>query len=112
MSERTRAKELVGISSLFPASSMHHAQVWAALTEPEHMKDGGRAADLHHDRHDTSGAGSFHMGMRSGEGYKMWGKFVYHDIVAPERLVFVNCFSNQAGEITRHPIGATGRGKR
>jgi uncharacterized protein YndB with AHSA1/START domain len=47
------------------------------------------------------------MGMRSGEGYKMWGKFVYQEIVPLERIVFVNSFSNQAGEITRHPIVPT-----
>jgi uncharacterized protein YndB with AHSA1/START domain len=51
--------------------------------------------------------GFFHMGMRSSEGYKMWGKFVYQEIVPPERIVFVNSFSNQAGEITRHPIVPT-----
>jgi uncharacterized protein YndB with AHSA1/START domain len=45
--------------------------------------------------------------MRSGEGYKMWGKFVYQEIVPPARLIFVNSFSNQAGEITRHPIVPT-----
>jgi uncharacterized protein YndB with AHSA1/START domain len=45
--------------------------------------------------------------MRSGEGYKMWGKFNYHEIVPPERLVFVNCFSNAAGDITGHPIVPT-----
>src|ERR1700742_4880031 len=51
--------------------------------------------------------GFFHMGMRSGEGYKMWGKFGYQDIVPPERIVFINSFSNQAGDITRHPIVPT-----
>jgi uncharacterized protein YndB with AHSA1/START domain len=37
----------------------------------------------------------------------MWGKFVYQEIVPPERIVFVNSFSNQAGDITRHPIVPT-----
>ena len=37
----------------------------------------------------------------------MWGKFVYQEIVPPERIVFINSFSNQAGEITRHPIVPT-----
>jgi uncharacterized protein YndB with AHSA1/START domain len=37
----------------------------------------------------------------------MWGKFVYQEIVPPERIVFVNSFSNQTGEITRHPIVPT-----
>jgi uncharacterized protein YndB with AHSA1/START domain len=31
----------------------------------------------------------------------------YQEIVPPERIVFINSFSNQAGEITRHPIVPT-----
>jgi uncharacterized protein YndB with AHSA1/START domain len=37
----------------------------------------------------------------------MWGKFVYQEIVPLERIVFINSFSNQAGDITRHPIVPT-----
>jgi uncharacterized protein YndB with AHSA1/START domain len=37
----------------------------------------------------------------------MWGKFVYHEIVAPERLAYVNSFSDEAGGLTRHPTVAT-----
>lgn len=84
-------------------------RVWAVLTEPEHMKDWWtpQTFTMIAMNMDFRPGGSFHMGMRSGEGYKMWGKFVYQEIVPQERLVFVNCFSNQAGEITRHPIVPT-----
>jgi uncharacterized protein YndB with AHSA1/START domain len=34
----------------------------------------------------------------------MRGKFVYREIVAPERLVFVNSFSDERGGVTRHPF--------
>jgi uncharacterized protein YndB with AHSA1/START domain len=37
----------------------------------------------------------------------MWGKFVYREIVPPERLVFINSFSNAAGGVSRHPIVPT-----
>jgi len=37
----------------------------------------------------------------------MWGKFVYREIVRPERIVLVNCFSDEAGNITRHPMSPT-----
>ncbi len=85
------------------------ARVWAVLTEPEHMKVWWtpQTFTMIAMNMDFRPGGSFHMGMRSGEGYKMWGKFVYQEITPPERLVFVNCFSNQAGEITRHPIVPT-----
>jgi uncharacterized protein YndB with AHSA1/START domain len=34
-------------------------------------------------------------------------KFVYREIVAPERLVWVHSFSDEAGGLTRHPLSAT-----
>jgi len=34
----------------------------------------------------------------------MWGKWVIREIVKPERLVFVNSFSDAAGGLTRHPM--------
>jgi uncharacterized protein YndB with AHSA1/START domain len=84
-------------------------RVWQVLTEPDHMKEWWTPAtfimiamDM-----DFRPGGFLHMGMQSGEGYKMWGKFVYQEIDPPERLVFINSFSNKAGEITRHPIVPT-----
>ena len=37
----------------------------------------------------------------------MWGKGGIREIAKPERLVFVNSFSDEAGGITRHPGSAT-----
>ncbi len=37
----------------------------------------------------------------------MWAKFVYREIVAPERLVWVHSFSDEAGGLTRHPLSPT-----
>ena len=34
----------------------------------------------------------------------MWGKMLYREIAAPERLVFVNCFSDAQGNVTRPPF--------
>ena len=33
----------------------------------------------------------------------MGGKFVYREIVAPERLSFISSFSDEKGGVTRHP---------
>jgi len=84
-------------------------RVWQALTQAEHMKEWWSptgftmiAANL-----DLRPGGVFHCGLRSVDGYKMWGKFVYREIVAPERIVFVNSFSNAAGGVARHPIVPT-----
>jgi uncharacterized protein YndB with AHSA1/START domain len=32
------------------------------------------------------------------------GKFVYREIVAPERIVFINSFSDEKGGLTHHPL--------
>jgi uncharacterized protein YndB with AHSA1/START domain len=49
--------------------------------------------------------GVFHYCMKSPMG-EMWGKFVYRDIAAPKRIVFINSFSNAQGDITRAPFSA------
>jgi len=35
---------------------------------------------------------------------QMWGKFTYREIVAPQRLVWVNAFSDEKGGLGRHPM--------
>jgi uncharacterized protein YndB with AHSA1/START domain len=37
---------------------------------------------------------------------ELWGKFVYREIVPPERLVFVSSFSDPAGNTVRAPFSA------
>jgi uncharacterized protein YndB with AHSA1/START domain len=84
-------------------------RVWQVLTEAKHMQEWWTptgftmiAANV-----DLRPGGVFHCGLRSVDGYKMWGKFTYHEIVSPARLVFTNSFSNAAGGVTRHPIVPT-----
>ena len=42
--------------------------------------------------------------MEAPNGEEMWGKFVYREIAAPERIVLVNSFSDEDGGLTRHPL--------
>jgi uncharacterized protein YndB with AHSA1/START domain len=37
----------------------------------------------------------FHYGMQAPDGSEMWGKWVFREIVKPERLVFVSSFSDK-----------------
>jgi uncharacterized protein YndB with AHSA1/START domain len=48
--------------------------------------------------------GEFHYGMKGANGQELWGKFIYRDIVEPEKIVYVNCFSDADGNITRSPF--------
>jgi uncharacterized protein YndB with AHSA1/START domain len=56
---------------------------------------------------DLRPGGTYHYGMRAPNGAAMWGKFVYREIVPPERMVLINSFSDEAGGITRHPMAPT-----
>lgn len=51
--------------------------------------------------------GVFHYHLRSPEGYEMWGKLVYREIVPPERIVYLSSFSDAEGGLTRHPLSPT-----
>jgi len=84
-------------------------RVWQALTDAERMKEwwGPTGFTVFFAQMDLRPGGVFHCGMRSFEGYKMWGKYTYREVAAPERLVFVHSFSNEAGGVTRHPIVPT-----
>jgi uncharacterized protein YndB with AHSA1/START domain len=52
---------------------------------------------------DFRAGGIFHYCMEAPNGDEMWGKFVYREIAAPERIVFVTSFSDEDGALTRHP---------
>jgi len=56
---------------------------------------------------DPRPGGSYHYSMQAPDGKAMWGKFVYREVVPPEKLVFINSFSNDKGGLTRHPMAPT-----
>ncbi len=77
-------------------------KVW---TDPEHMQRwwGPKGFTVVSYQMDLRPGGVYHYCIRSPDGHDMWGKFVYREIVKPERFVFVNSFSNEKGDIARHP---------
>lgn len=80
--------------------------VWKAWTEREALEEwwGPKGCAIEVEELDVSPGGTFHYAMEMQEGCKWWGIFHYEEIVKPERIVFVNSFSNEAGEITRAPF--------
>lgn len=83
--------------------------VWQAFTDPERMKHwwGPKGFTVIASTMDLRPGGIYHYGMKAPNGATMWGKFVFREIVAPERLVFINSFSDEAGGVTRHPMAPT-----
>ena len=80
--------------------------VWNAFTEPDRMQHwwGPKGFTVVASKMDLRPGGTYHYGMRGPDGSTMWGKFVYREIVAPERIVVVSSFSDEAGGTTRHPL--------
>ena len=83
--------------------------VWKAFTDPERMKHwwGPKGFTVISSKMDLRPGGTYHYGMKAPDGSAMWGKFVFREIAAPERMVFINSFSNEAGGTTRHPMAPT-----
>jgi len=80
-------------------------KMWKAWTEVEQLKKwwGPAGFKVHTCKIDLRPGGSMHYGMSAPDGSDVWGKFVYREIVKPERLVFINSFSDPKGGVTRHP---------
>jgi len=60
-----------------------------------------------HCKVDLRPGGIMHYCLRMPDGNEMWGRFVYREILPPEKLVFVNSFSDEKGGITVHPMSPT-----
>lgn len=84
-------------------------RVFKAWSEAEHLKNwwGPIGFKLNVAAFDFRPGGSFHYNMKSSDGHEMWGKFVYHEIESPEKIVFVNSFSDPEGNIVRAPFSDT-----
>lgn len=83
--------------------------VWKAHTEAEHLAKwwGPAGFKLTVAKLELKPGGIFHYGMEAPDGNKMWGRFVYREIVPKEKLVFVVSFSDENGGVTRHPMSDT-----
>ena len=83
--------------------------VWKAWTDPERLRHwwGPKGFLWASATLELRPGGLFHYCMRSPDGRDMWGKFRFHEIEAPERLVFIVSFSDEKMGTTRHPSSAT-----
>ena len=82
--------------------------VFRAWTQPEHLARWMSSAGMTQfsTSLDLRPGGVFHYGLRTPDGQQLWGKWVFREIEAPSRLVFVSSFSDAAGGFTRHPMAA------
>ena len=80
--------------------------VWQAWSESERLAKwwGPKDFKMQVINLDFRSGGIFRYSMVSPEGQKMWGKFMYHEIIAPDKIVFVDSFSDEKGNVVRHPF--------
>src|SRR5262245_37349672 len=102
----TETKDEFVISRVFDAP---RELVWKAFTDPERMKQwwGPKGFKVLTSKMDFRLGGTYLYGMRAPDGSAMWGKFVYREIVVPERMVLITSFSDESGGVTRHPMAPT-----
>lgn len=76
--------------------------VYKAMSEAEALAQwwGPAGFEMSHNKLDFRPGGRFHYGMKAPNGMMMWGLFQYLEMVKPERIVFINSFSDEEGNVT------------
>lgn len=80
--------------------------LFSAFTDPEHLRHwwGPVGSSVVAAKMDLRVGGSYHFGLRFPDGEMMWAKFVYREIVPPQRLVWVHSFADADGNAIKHPM--------
>lgn len=84
-------------------------KVWRAWTTPEALGTwmSPKGFTAFHAKGDIKPGGTYHYGIRGPGGAEMWGLWKVKEAVAPERLVFVQQFSDKDGGLAKHPMAPT-----
>jgi len=82
--------------------------VFKALTESEHLKNwwGPKGWAFEVSKSDFSSGGVFHYSQKPADGNIMWVKFLYNEIIAPEKIIYTSFFSDEEGNTVRAPFDA------
>jgi len=80
--------------------------VWKAWTDADRLREwwGPKGFTVTYCKVKLRQGGIMHYCLKGPDGTDMWGKFVYQEIVRPERLVFISSFSDEKQGVTRHPL--------
>ncbi|MFG1731685.1 SRPBCC domain-containing protein [Paenibacillus sp. 843] len=101
-----QSKQGLLLSRVFNAPRELVFKVW---TDPEHFGRwwGPQGFSLEVIKMDVRPGGMFLGCQKSPDGNQaMWGKFVYQEVIVPEKLVFVQSFSDEEGNTIRAPFNA------
>ncbi|WP_221569331.1 SRPBCC domain-containing protein [Alkalihalobacillus sp. TS-13] len=80
--------------------------VFKAFTESEHLQNwwGPKGWTFEVSKSDFRPGGVFHYSQKPADGNVMWVKFVYSEIIAPEKIVYTSFFSDEEGNTVRAPF--------
>lgn len=80
--------------------------VFDTFTKPEHLEKwwGPKGSKIEILTIDVKIGGHFLYQLTSPDGNSMYGKFVYREIVRPEKIVFVTSFADKKGNIVPAPF--------
>ena len=103
-SDRSSAKD--GAFVMTRTFDAPRSRVWTAWSDAEQLQAwwGPKGCKLKVYRLEFRPGGFFHYAMKYSNGPDMWGRFMYREIIARERLVWLNSFSNEDCGITRAPF--------
>jgi len=90
------------ITQTLPASV---AAVFNCFSEKEHLSNwwGPAGMEIEIRTLEFQPGGIFHYVLKAGNGFEMWGKFSFLEIVKPKRIVILNSFSNSQAETVPAP---------
>ena len=99
----TSRKSVFKIARVFKAP---RDRVWTAWSEADQLKQwwGPKGCTIETPHSEFRPGGFFHYAMKFAGAPTMWGRFNYRKIVAPERIVWLNSFSNEKCGIARAPF--------
>ena len=83
--------------------------VFACFTDANHLKhwSGPAGSSVVKSETDLRPGGTNHYGLQTPDGSIMWGIQTYREISPPEKLIYVQSFSDENRGITRHPMAPT-----
>lgn len=81
--------------------------VFEAFTKAEHLAHwwGPKGFKITVKTFDPRPEGIFHYRMDGSDGTSMWGKFIFKEIITPEKIMWLNSFADENGNTVRAPFG-------
>lgn len=83
--------------------------VFDSMTQTEHLQKwwGPPGCTIEVIKHEPRPGGVFHYSMRFGPAIAMYGRFLYRELVRPERIVVVNGFADAEGNPIQYAMSPT-----